>query len=125
MVNYTSITRKMGGICAIFPCPRADVLVTLMEPDCAVWFHSTAQICTDVLSRIGTAMMNGLRKLLGRIRVANTPILGVVASSGQVTRFAADAAADFLIALSAGVVRSLGSEAVASYLPYGNTNDQT
>ncbi|MGQ0637632.1 MAG: sigma 54-interacting transcriptional regulator [Planctomycetaceae bacterium] len=69
--------------------------------------------------------MENLRKLLAETRTTRVPILGVVAASGQITRFAADAGADFLLALNAGVVRSRGSEAVAGYLPLGNANDQT
>jgi two-component system response regulator HydG len=42
-----------------------------------------------------------------------------------VARYAAEAGADFLVALNAGLYRNLGTGSLASFLPYGNANDQT
>jgi two-component system response regulator HydG len=53
------------------------------------------------------------------------PLLGVVADSGQIARSATKAGADFLLALSAGVFRNHGLSALASFLPYHNSNDLT
>jgi predicted TIM-barrel enzyme len=52
-------------------------------------------------------------------------MLGVVADSGQLTRLAVQAGADFLLALSAGVYRNRGISALAAFLPYRNSNDLT
>ena len=53
------------------------------------------------------------------------PVVAVVAGSGQTAGAAADAGANLLIALTAGVYRNLGCGSLASFLPYGNANDQT
>jgi two-component system response regulator HydG len=53
------------------------------------------------------------------------PILAVAAGSGQVARSAAEAGADFLLALNAGVYRNLGHGSLPSFLPFGNSNAQT
>ncbi len=52
-------------------------------------------------------------------------LLAVVAGSGQIARYAAEAGADFLMVLSAGSYRTLGAGSLASFLSYGNANDQT
>src|SRR5262249_58618836 len=54
-----------------------------------------------------------------------TPVVGVVAGSGQVARSAVEAGADLLLALNSGLYRSLGSGSLAGFLPYGNANRQT
>ncbi|MDR3635571.1 MAG: sigma 54-interacting transcriptional regulator [Isosphaeraceae bacterium] len=53
------------------------------------------------------------------------PLLGVIADSGQLTRLAVKEGADCLLALSAGIYRNLGVSALAAFLPFGNSNDQT
>ncbi len=53
------------------------------------------------------------------------PVLAVVAGSGQVARSAAEAGADFLFALNAGVYRNMGQGSLPSFLPFGNANAQT
>jgi two-component system response regulator HydG len=53
------------------------------------------------------------------------PLLAVAAGSGQVARSAADAGADFLLALNAGVYRNLGHGSLPAFLPFGDTNAQT
>jgi DNA-binding NtrC family response regulator/predicted TIM-barrel enzyme len=55
----------------------------------------------------------------------SSPILGVVADSGQIARLAVEAGVDFLMALSAGVYRSHGVSALAACLPFRNSNDLT
>jgi DNA-binding NtrC family response regulator/predicted TIM-barrel enzyme len=52
-------------------------------------------------------------------------VLAVVAGSGIVARCAVAAGADFLLALAAGVYRNLGRGTLASFLPFGNSNQQT
>jgi two-component system response regulator HydG len=49
----------------------------------------------------------------------------VAAGSGHVARSAAEAGADFLLALNAGVYRNLGHGSLPSFLPFGNTNAQS
>jgi two-component system response regulator HydG len=56
---------------------------------------------------------------------AGRPVVAVVAGSGQTAGAAADAGADLLVALNAGVYRALGVGSLASFLPYGNANAQT
>ena len=53
------------------------------------------------------------------------PVLAVVAGSGQVARSAAEAGADYLIALNAGVYRNQGQGSLPAFLPFGNANAQT
>jgi len=65
-----------------------------------------------------------LRELVTQ-RERRGPVIAVVAGSGQVARYAAEAGADFLLALNAGLYRNLGTGSLASFLPYGNANDQT
>lgn len=67
--------------------------------------------------------MPGSTKL--RFPIQNRPIVAVVAGSGQVARAAMDSGADLLFVLNAGRYRTLGSGSLASFLPYGNANDQT
>jgi DNA-binding NtrC family response regulator/predicted TIM-barrel enzyme len=56
---------------------------------------------------------------------AQRPVVAVVAGSGQVTHTAVAAKADLLLALNAGLYRTLGYGSLASFLPYGNANGQT
>ena len=53
------------------------------------------------------------------------PVLAVVAGSGQVARSAAEAGADYLFALNAGVYRNQGQGSLPAFLPFGNANAQT
>ena len=52
-------------------------------------------------------------------------LLAVVAGSGLVTRCAVTAKADFVLALAAGVFRTMGRGTLASFMPYANSNQQT
>lgn len=52
-------------------------------------------------------------------------LIAVAAGSGQVTRLAIEAGADLLLVLNAGRYRTLGTGSLASFLPYGNANQQT
>jgi two-component system response regulator HydG len=67
---------------------------------------------------------NPLHALFERSRGAHR-LLAVVAGSGQVARCAADGGADFLLVLNAGAYRTLGVGSLASFLAFGNANDQT
>lgn len=51
--------------------------------------------------------------------------MAVVAGSGQIVRCACDAGADFLLVLNAGTYRNQGIGSLASFLAFGNANDQT
>ena len=51
--------------------------------------------------------------------------MAVVAGSGQVAHTAVGAGADLLVVLNAGLYRTLGCGSLASFLPYGNANEQT
>jgi two-component system response regulator HydG len=67
---------------------------------------------------------NPVRELF-RANASGNRIVGVVAGSGQVARCAREAQADFLLVLSAGAYRAMGTGSLASFLAYGNANDQT
>jgi two-component system response regulator HydG len=54
-----------------------------------------------------------------------TPLVGLIADSGLLTRVAVGAGVDFLLALSAGYYRNQGSSPQAPYLPFANSNDVT
>jgi DNA-binding NtrC family response regulator/predicted TIM-barrel enzyme len=68
---------------------------------------------------------NLLQALMSSDRRAAGRLVAVVAGSGQVARCAVDAGADFLLVLNAGAYRALGAGSLASFLAYGNANDQT
>src|SRR5688572_18048892 len=68
---------------------------------------------------------NLLQELMSSNRRTAGRLVAVVAGSGQVARCAVDAGADFLLVLNAGAYRSLGAGSLASFLAYGNANDQT
>jgi predicted TIM-barrel enzyme len=53
------------------------------------------------------------------------PVVAVVAGSGQVAQTAVAAGADLLLVLNAGLYRTVGCGSLASFLPYGNANEQT
>src|SRR5690606_32215135 len=44
---------------------------------------------------------------------------------GQIVQYVQDGGADLLLALNAGLYRSLGHGSLASFLAYGNANQQT
>jgi DNA-binding NtrC family response regulator/predicted TIM-barrel enzyme len=58
-------------------------------------------------------------------RPDGVPMIAVVAGSGQIARYAVSGGADLLIVLNAGLYRTLGTGSLASFLPYGNANEQT
>ena len=64
------------------------------------------------------------QQLLALAKKRNRAI-GVVAGSGECARAAVQAGADLLIALSAGVFRTLGRPSLAACMPFGNANAQT
>ncbi len=70
-------------------------------------------------------LLNDLAKLLKRNATTGIPLTAVVAGSGLVTRCAVEAGADLLFVLNAGLYRTLGTGSLASFLPFGNANDQT
>lgn len=53
------------------------------------------------------------------------PVIAVVAGSGQVAQTAVRAGADLVLVLNAGLYRTMGYGSLASFMPYGNANDQT
>jgi DNA-binding NtrC family response regulator/predicted TIM-barrel enzyme len=55
----------------------------------------------------------------------STPIIAVAAGSGQISQYAVEAGTDLLLALNAGLYRSVGRGSLASLLAYGNANEQT
>jgi two-component system response regulator HydG len=68
---------------------------------------------------------NPLTVLFSRRDTSPDRLLAVVAGSGQIARCAVEAGADFLMVLSAGAYRTVGAGSLASFLAYGNANDQT
>ncbi|ODU21185.1 MAG: hypothetical protein ABS87_07350 [Sphingomonas sp. SCN 67-18] len=66
-----------------------------------------------------------VRNLTKSAKQNGSPILAVSAGSGQIAQYAVEAGADLLLALNAGLYRSLGHGSLASLLAYGNANDQT
>jgi DNA-binding NtrC family response regulator/predicted TIM-barrel enzyme len=65
------------------------------------------------------------RDLLRNAKKSGSPVLAVSAGSGQIAQYAVEAGADLLLALNAGLYRSLGHGSLASLLAYGNANEQT
>lgn len=68
---------------------------------------------------------NPIRQLFAANQIGAPRLVAVVAGSGLITRCAVQAEADFVLALSASVYRNLGAGSIASFLSYGNANDQT
>lgn len=68
---------------------------------------------------------NAIHELFGADQISARRLVAVVAGSGLITRCAVQAGADLILALSAGVYRTLGAGSLASFLAYGNANDQT
>jgi two-component system response regulator HydG len=66
-----------------------------------------------------------VRNLRRHATQLGSPILAVSAGSGQIAQYAVEAGADLLLALNAGLYRSLGHGSLASLLAYGNANLQT
>jgi len=67
--------------------------------------------------------MSNLRDLVSSIPPPS-PLIGVVAGSGLMIRSAVNAGADLIIALNAGLYRSMGYGSLAAFMPYGNANRQ-
>lgn len=63
-------------------------------------------------------------KLLHAQIDVNGHIIGAAVGSGMTTKFVSMGGADFLLALSAGKYRLMGRSSLASYLCYGNNNEQ-
>jgi len=72
--------------------------------------------------------MNGsaqiLSEILDRARHSRFPIIFVVPGSGQIARYAVEGGAHFIMVLNAGLYRSAGISSLASFMPFGNANDQ-
>lgn len=68
---------------------------------------------------------NPIRQLFHAPQTRSNRLVAVIPGSGQVTRCAVQAGADLLLVLSAGAYRTLGVGSLASFLSYGNANDQT
>lgn len=70
--------------------------------------------------------MHELVKKFRKSRSRNSsPIIAISAGSGQISQYAVEAGADLLLALNAGLYRTAGSGSLASFLAYGNANEQT
>lgn len=69
--------------------------------------------------------MLAIQELLAAVGGRCEPLTAVVAGSGQVTRCAVEAGVDLLFVLNAGLYRNLGTGSLASFLPFGNANEQT
>ncbi len=66
-----------------------------------------------------------VRKLAREFQQTGSPVLAVAAGSGQIAHNVHEGGADLLLALNAGLYRSLGHGSLASFLAYGNANQQT
>lgn len=66
---------------------------------------------------------NILKRLRAQINI-NGHIIGACVGSGMTAKYTAMGGADFLLALSAGKYRMMGRSSYASYLCYGNNNEQ-
>jgi transcriptional regulator with AAA-type ATPase domain/predicted TIM-barrel enzyme len=69
--------------------------------------------------------MLSLKDLLKHPSKLTSPVISVVAGSGQITKSAVASGADLIIALNAGFYRNIGFGSLAAFMPYGNANDQT
>lgn len=65
-----------------------------------------------------------LRLMLAQARSERFPLVFVVPGSGQIARYAIDGGAHFLMVLNAGLYRMAGVTSLASFMPFGNANDQ-
>jgi two-component system response regulator HydG len=65
-----------------------------------------------------------LRGLLTNARQSRFPLIFVVPGSGQIARYAVEGGAHFIMVLNAGLYRATGVSSLASFLPFGNANDQ-
>ena len=66
-----------------------------------------------------------LKEFIKNSSKLSSPIVSVVAGSGQITKSAVASGADLIIALNAGFYRNIGFGSLAAFMPYGNANDQT
>ncbi|MEX2595252.1 MAG: phosphoenolpyruvate hydrolase family protein [Anditalea sp.] len=69
--------------------------------------------------------MYSLKELIINHNKLSSPIISVVAGSGQITKSAVASEADLIIALNAGLYRNIGLGSLAAFMPYANANDQT
>lgn len=69
--------------------------------------------------------MTTLKDLVRNYDKLSSPIISVVAGSGQVAKSVVASGADLIIALNAGYFRNIGFGSLAAFMPYGNANDQT
>lgn len=69
--------------------------------------------------------MPSLKDFIVDTKKKSSPIISVVAGSGQITKSAVASGADLIIALNAGLYRNIGVGSLAAFMPYGNANDQT
>jgi predicted TIM-barrel enzyme len=67
--------------------------------------------------------MHTLKELIINHDKLSSPIISVVAGSGQITKSAVASGADLIIALNAGLYRNIGLGSLAAFMPYGNAND--
>lgn len=69
--------------------------------------------------------MPSLKNLIQKKSKLAAPIISVVAGNGQIAKLAIASGADIIIALNAGLYRQKGHGSLASFMPFGNANDQT
>jgi len=79
----------------------------------------------DTVSNLNAMPDNVLRTLFTRSAAASQRLVAVVAGTGQIARCAVEASADMLFVLNAGTYRTAGLGSLASFLAYGNANQQT
>ncbi len=85
-------------------------------------------ICIQLLLWEGVSVNKNdhhLLNILQKTRIGSFPIIFVIAGSGQIARYAIEGGAHFLMVLNAGLYRISGVSSLASFLPFGNANDQT
>ena len=66
-----------------------------------------------------------LHAILQAARQSRFPLIVVIPGSGLIARHAIEGGAHFLMVLNAGLYRLSGVSSLASFLPFGNANDQT
>lgn len=69
--------------------------------------------------------MRSTLKNLINLSKFSSPLISVVAGSGQITKSVVASGVDIIIALNAGFYRNIGLGSLAAFMPYGNANDQT
>lgn len=66
-----------------------------------------------------------LQSLFREARTNRFPLVFAIPGSGQIARHAIEGGAHFLMVLNVGLYRVAGVNPLASFMPYGNANDQT